>query len=290
MRSQLVLLAFLATCFSKCTAWDEGTFASCAWPCVTSFPSPDCDKSKSGSWESCFCSNETLIAEFNSCVDSSSCTDSEKIDATELCSTTGAYPYASATYSAQLSSQYSEIEKWSTEGGSWSVYHSGSYWSTSGTHTWYDKGPWPTGTAGPWGSGSWPDDKCPGSDWPGWTTSGTWDKSEWDAEWTSWSSWTDCSTTTMTTTVSTMSTTVIGTVSTTGASAPVRPTTELVVTTSTAVAGSLVTSTPSASVSVAPLEETSGSAGIAGKRLKSVRFMAMGATLAGIFLGMMIMF
>merc|ERR1712098_591125 len=49
------------------------------WPCVTSFPSPECDKSNSGSWESCFCSNETLIAEFNYCLDSSSCADSEKI-------------------------------------------------------------------------------------------------------------------------------------------------------------------------------------------------------------------
>ncbi|KAH7416658.1 hypothetical protein BKA64DRAFT_272395 [Cadophora sp. MPI-SDFR-AT-0126] len=211
-------------------------------------------------------------------------------DATELCTTTGTYSDASATYSAQLISQYSELEKWSTQGGSWSEYRTGIYWSASGTHTWYDKGPWPTGTAGPWGSGSWPDDKCPGSDWPGWTTSGTWDKSEWDAEWTTWSSWTDCSTTTMTTTISTISTTIIGTVSTTDASAPVRPTTESVVTTSTAVAGSLVTSTPSASASVAPLEETSGSAGTSGERLRSVRFMATGATLFGIFFGMVIMF
>ncbi|KAH6713484.1 hypothetical protein BKA61DRAFT_75491 [Leptodontidium sp. MPI-SDFR-AT-0119] len=278
MNSQLVLLAFLAAWLPDCTAWEEGTFSSCVWPCVTNFPTPDCDESRSGSWESCFCSNETLIAEFKSCVDSSSCADSEKIDAAELCSSTGPY----ATYSAHLSSQYDEINKWSTKGGSWSAYHS--YWSTSGTHTWYDKGPWPTGTAGPWGSGSWPEDKCPGSDWPGWTSSGTWDKSDWDEEWTSWTSWTDCSTAT-----TPVSTTVTSTVPTTS-DVLLKSTSSSSTTASTAVAGSFVTSTPSASASVPPLLETSGASGLSDGRLSSLRFMAMSATLFGIFLGMVIMF
>ncbi|KAH7348951.1 hypothetical protein BKA65DRAFT_501792 [Rhexocercosporidium sp. MPI-PUGE-AT-0058] len=283
MKSQLAFLAVLVACFSECIAWDEDSSSSCAWPCVTNFPSPGCDESRSSSWESCFCSNETLIAEFKACVVSSSCADSEKIEAAELCSSTGAH--ASATYSAYLSSQHDEIDKWSTKGGSWSAYHS--YWSTSRSHTWFDKGAWPTGTAGPWGSGSWPKDKCPGSDWPGWTSSGTWDKSDWDEEWTSWTSWTDCSTATSTT--SAMSTTATNTVPATSAALPVS-TSLPSATVLTAVTGSLVTSTPSpsASASIPPQEETSGSVGLSNGRLSSVRFMAMGATLFGIFFGMMI--
>ncbi|KAL2064528.1 hypothetical protein VTL71DRAFT_3665 [Oculimacula yallundae] len=283
MKPKSLHLAFISAWFSKSKAWDEDTFASCAWPCVTNFPNPECNKSESSSWESCFCSNETLIAAFDSCVQISSCADSEKIDVQRLCSSTTAD--ASEAYAAALSSQYDEIEKWSTSGGSWSAYHS--RLSTSGTQTSYDKGSWQTDPAGPWGSGSWPESKCPASNWPGWASSGTWDRGEWDQQLTSWTSWTDCSVST-TTTASTPGPGLASTITT----ALLASATSLNSIASTGAVGSVVTSTstPSASSSVLPVEGASGSNKLSEGILDSARLVAMCTALISVFLGMTIVF
>ncbi|KAJ5054542.1 uncharacterized protein L3040_000813 [Drepanopeziza brunnea f. sp. 'multigermtubi'] len=197
--------------------------------------------------------------------------------ATTLC--TGAY-------ASDYSSYLSKISTWkSGNGGSWSTYY-------SGTHTWTGDGPWPTDAPGhgPWGSGYWPDDKCPGTNWPGWDTwtSGTWESSSWASAWSTWSDWTSCSTTeswTGTTTGSwTASTTTIGFTSVITTAAPVaQPVTVQTTPTDYPIITSKATTSPA---STSGVQQSNNGVG----RGNMMEVGALGVSLLAVFLGIVTIF
>ncbi|RFU26540.1 hypothetical protein B7463_g9801, partial [Scytalidium lignicola] len=176
----LFLPLFAVAWSTGALAWGWGDIPTCASTCINSFINSD----NTGGGIS-FCQNATLVANVNSCVDTSSCSTSDKEalhqNITQLCTDIEAH-------SARSNSAWPTGGPWSGGlgiggpfGGSWGQWRSSGAW-----------------TAGPWTSW-WCGNACPNSDWPGWT-SGAWSTG---APWTTWTACT--ATTTATTTYTTTS-------------------------------------------------------------------------------------
>lgn len=163
----------------------------------------DCERNWT-SWKdtSAFCQNNTAIGVINSCIASSSCSESEKTDAYR--GVAQACINADVVITAQPEATFSVT----SDGSAWP-----STW-TSGAHPWGSGGPFgpghgggwgPWGSQGQWTSGPWTswwndNDRgpghCPNRSWPGWT-SGSWSSG---APWTSWTACTCYATSTTTVT------------------------------------------------------------------------------------------
>ncbi|KUJ19207.1 uncharacterized protein LY89DRAFT_667197 [Mollisia scopiformis] len=205
MKSSLASLLVLASSTGT-FAWGPGfgggwgNWPSCANSCMSTFTSSSCAGDGS-----CFCKDTTALNNANTCIDSSSCSTSDKetiyqnID--QLCADVAVTVTAApeATFSATSNSAWS--------GGPWSAaWGSGAsgYGPFGGNWgPWGSSGAW---TAGPW-SAWWDGNACPPDSWTGWT-SGTWSTG---APWTTWTACTASTTATSTFTTTSSGTVITGT-------------------------------------------------------------------------------
>ena len=174
---------------------------------------------------SCLCTGDAITSA-NSCIDSSSCSDSEKSDSyqaiAQLCANSGATVTASpeATWSATSGgtawpSGWTTNTAWASVTSKWGGGPGGpagwtpGQWGPFGQgrpgHGW---GPWASESTGAWTTGAWTSwwgtDDCPASTWSGWTN-GPWGT---NAPWTTWAG---CTATTTATGVVTSTITANGT-------------------------------------------------------------------------------
>jgi len=175
--------------------------------------SPSCASSCMSDWDSGafwtnggdgFCSNTTLIASANSCVDSSSCSASDKEsiykNIAQLCASVGHSVTATpeATFSVTANPSWT-TSAWPGSSGAWGPGFGPFGGDSGGWGPWGSSGSWTTGAWTGWWGGA----GCPGSTWTGWT-SGDWDSKA------PWTSWTACSATTTATVTFTTTTTNAG--------------------------------------------------------------------------------
>ncbi|KAH8588499.1 hypothetical protein B0O99DRAFT_600732 [Bisporella sp. PMI_857] len=162
-----------------------GNFAgspSCAESCAAQFSAGTC----SGPWGTCICTDSTVLTSVNTCIASSSCSNSDKDTVNKqiafLCASTGntitSGPQASYT---SFISSWSATGPWSPVGTVWGTNsYGGEGWRGPWSKGPFGQGPWTTGgwTTGDWTSW-WDGGKCPPKTWEGWT-SGSWkSKPEW---------------------------------------------------------------------------------------------------------------
>ena len=189
-------------------------FPSCVSNCYNQVRSSASDCS-AGDY-SCLCTGDTITT-LNSCIDSSSCSASEKSDTYEaiaqLCANAGSSVTASpeATWSATSggsawptawttnSAWTSVVSQWGgAPGGGPPGWNNNGGWGPFGSGTAHGWGPWAASSTGSWTNGPWADwwgtSACPPSTWSGWT------KGPWGTN-APWTTWTGCQASTTATAV-----------------------------------------------------------------------------------------
>ncbi|KAK8210693.1 hypothetical protein IWZ01DRAFT_290713 [Phyllosticta capitalensis] len=189
MKSQTIFVAAVASMASQAFAWP----ANCANNCA--------NKWNDWSQGSTLCKNTTAIDDFNSCIGSSSCSDSDKNSAyqaiAQICANNGvtitAAPEATFSVTSGGSAYPSAWSSWANANGGNGVGAAG--WTPgNGKGPFGGQSPWGGfGSSGAWTNGPWTSwwggSVCPPSSWSGWT-SGPWSTNA------PWTSWTACTATT----------------------------------------------------------------------------------------------